>query len=185
GPSPDIIAKMGSKIEARKAMEAAGVPVVPGVSESLGDIEAACRTASQIGYPVMLKASAGGGGIGMQRVENEEALKKAYEGNKKRAADFFGDGSMYIEKVIEHARHIEVQLLADQHGHTVHLFERDCSVQRRHQKVIEEAPSPFVDDELRMKIGQTAVKAAKAVGYTNAGTIEFIVDQKQNFYFLE
>ncbi|MEH7743042.1 acetyl-CoA carboxylase biotin carboxylase subunit [Bacillus subtilis] len=185
GPSPDIIAKMGSKIEARKAMEAAGVPVVPGVSESLGDIEAACRTACQIGYPVMLKASAGGGGIGMQRVENEEALKKAYEGNKKRAADFFGDGSMYIEKVIEHARHIEVQLLADQHGHTVHLFERDCSVQRRHQKVIEEAPSPFVDDELRMKIGQTAVKAAKAIGYTNAGTIEFIVDQKQNFYFLE
>lgn len=166
-------------------MEAAGVPVVPGVSESLGDIEAACRTACQIGYPVMLKASAGGGGIGMQRVENEEALKKAYEGNKKRAADFFGDGSMYIEKVIEHARHIEVQLLADQHGHTVHLFERDCSVQRRHQKVIEEAPSPFVDDELRMKIGQTAVKAAKAIGYTNAGTIEFIVDQKQNFYFLE
>ncbi len=185
GPSPDIIAKMGSKIEARKAMEAAGVPVVPGVSEPLEDIEAACRTASQIGYPVMLKASAGGGGIGMQLVENEEALKKAYEGNKKRAADFFGDGSMYIEKVIEHARHIEVQLLADQHGHTVHLFERDCSVQRRHQKVIEEAPSPFVDNELRMRIGQTAVKAAKAIGYTNAGTIEFIVDQKQNFYFLE
>ncbi|MCY9122561.1 ATP-grasp domain-containing protein, partial [Bacillus inaquosorum] len=118
GPSPDIIAKMGSKIEARKAMEAAGVPVVPGVSESLGDVQAACHAANQIGYPVMLKASAGGGGIGMQLVQNEEALIKAYEGNKKRAADFFGDGSMYIEKVIEHARHIEVQLLADQHGHT-------------------------------------------------------------------
>jgi acetyl-CoA carboxylase biotin carboxylase subunit len=133
----------------------------------------------------MLKASAGGGGIGMQLVPNEEALIKAYEGNKKRAADFFGDGSMYIEKVIEHARHIEIQILADHHGHAVHLFERDCSVQRRHQKVIEEAPSSFVDDELRMKIGETAVKAAKAIGYANAGTIEFLVDENKNFYFLE
>ncbi|MEC1685413.1 acetyl-CoA carboxylase biotin carboxylase subunit [Bacillus mojavensis] len=185
GPSPAVIAKMGSKIEARKAMEEAGVPVVPGVSESLGDIQAACLAASEIGYPVMLKASAGGGGIGMQLVPNEEALIKAYEGNKKRAADFFGDGSMYIEKVIEHARHIEIQILADHRGHAVHLFERDCSVQRRHQKVIEEAPSSFVDDELRMKIGETAVKAAKAIGYANAGTIEFLVDENKNFYFLE
>ncbi|KUP32742.1 acetyl-CoA carboxylase biotin carboxylase subunit [Bacillus halotolerans] len=185
GPSPAVIAKMGSKIKARKAMEEAGVPVVPGVSESLGDIQAACLAASEIGYPVMLKASAGGGGIGMQLVPDEEALIKAYEGNKKRAADFFGDGSMYIEKVIEHARHIEIQILADHHGHAVHLFERDCSVQRRHQKVIEEAPSPFVDDELRMKIGETAVKAAKAIGYANAGTIEFLVDENKNFYFLE
>ncbi|KUP39073.1 biotin carboxylase [Bacillus halotolerans] len=185
GPSPAVIAKMGSKIKARKAMEEAGVPVVPGVSESLGDIQAACLAASKIGYPVMLKASAGGGGIGMQLVPDEEALVKAYEGNKKRAADFFGDGSMYIEKVIEHARHIEIQILADHHGHAVHLFERDCSVQRRHQKVIEEAPSPFVDDELRMKIGETAVKAAKAIGYANAGTIEFLVDENKNFYFLE
>lgn len=185
GPPPSVIAKMGSKIEARKAMEKAHIPVVPGVSESQSDVHSACLAARRIGFPVMLKASAGGGGIGMQLVHSEEELIKAYEGNKKRAADFFGDGSMYIEKVIENARHIEIQILADHFGNAVHLFERDCSVQRRHQKVIEEAPSPFVDDDLRTRIGETAVKAARSIGYTNAGTIEFLVDQDKNFYFLE
>ncbi|RAP14686.1 acetyl-CoA carboxylase biotin carboxylase subunit [Bacillus velezensis] len=185
GPPGDIIAKMGSKIEARKTMQKAKVPIVPGVSEPLPDVHSALAEARAIGFPVMLKASAGGGGIGMQIVQSEEELAKAFEGNQKRAASFFGDGAMYMEKVIENARHIEIQILADSFGNTVHLFERDCSVQRRHQKVIEEAPSPFVDDELRQRLGETAVKAAKSIGYQNAGTIEFLVDQKKQIYFLE
>ncbi|MBY8914324.1 acetyl-CoA carboxylase biotin carboxylase subunit [Bacillus sp. YC2] len=185
GPPASIIAKMGSKIEARKTMEHAEVPIVPGVSEPLPDAQSALAAARTIGFPVMLKASAGGGGIGMQLVHTEDELVKAFEGNQKRAASFFGDGSMYMEKVIENARHIEIQILADSYGNTVHLFERDCSVQRRHQKVIEEAPSPFVDGELRQRLGETAVKAAKSIGYRNAGTIEFLVDQDKQIYFLE
>ncbi|MFF3509077.1 biotin carboxylase N-terminal domain-containing protein, partial [Bacillus velezensis] len=185
GPPGDIIAKMGSKIEARKTMQKAKVPIVPGVPEPLPDVHSALAEARAIGFPVMLKASAGGGGIGMQIVHSEEELAKAFEGNQKRAASFFGDGAMYMEKVIENARHIEIQILADSFGNTVHLFERDCSVQRRHQKVIEEAPSPFVDDELRQRLGETAVKAAKSIRYQNAGTIEFLVDQKKQIYFLE
>ncbi|KXZ21834.1 acetyl-CoA carboxylase biotin carboxylase subunit [Bacillus nakamurai] len=185
GPLASIITKMGSKIEARKTMEHAKVPIVPGVSEPLPDVQSAMAAARAIGFPVMLKASAGGGGIGMQLVHTEDELVKAFEGNQKRAASFFGDGSMYMEKVIENARHIEIQILADSFGNTVHLFERDCSVQRRHQKVIEEAPSPFVDGELRQRLGETAVKAAKSIGYRNAGTIEFLVDQEKHIYFLE
>lgn len=185
GPSSDVIARMGSKIEARNSMEQAGVPVVPGISCPLADTEEAAQAAGRIGYPVMLKASAGGGGIGMQIVNNEAEMKQAFEGNQKRAANFFGDGAMYLEKVIENPRHIEIQILADDQGNTVYLWERECSIQRRHQKVVEEAPSPFVDELTRGKMGEAAVRAAKAIGYRNAGTIEFLVDEHKNFYFLE
>jgi acetyl-CoA carboxylase biotin carboxylase subunit len=185
GPRADVIAKMGSKIEARKTMAEAGVPIVPGISFPLKDVDEAAKTAEEIGYPIMLKASAGGGGIGMQIVRNEEELRKAFEGNQKRAASFFGDGAMYLEKYIANPRHIEIQLLADEHGNCVYLWERECSIQRRHQKVVEEAPSPFLDEETRRKMGETAVKAAKHIQYTNAGTIEFLVDEQKNFYFLE
>jgi acetyl-CoA carboxylase, biotin carboxylase subunit len=185
GPKADVIAKMGSKIEARKTMAEAGVPIVPGISFPLKDVDEAAKTAEEIGYPIMLKASAGGGGIGMQIVRNEEELRKAFEGNQKRAASFFGDGAMYLEKYIANPRHIEIQLLADEHGNCVYLWERECSIQRRHQKVVEEAPSPFLDEETRRKMGETAVKAAKHIQYTNAGTIEFLVDEQKNFYFLE
>lgn len=185
GPKPEVIAQMGSKIAARKVMEDAGVPVVPGVTRPLENSEEAAQVANEIGYPVMLKASAGGGGIGMQIVRDEAELLKAFEGNQKRATDFFGDGSMFIEKFVENPRHIEIQVLADEKGNTVFLWERDCSIQRRHQKVFEEAPSPFLDEETRQKMGEAAVKAAKTIGYTNAGTIEFLVDEEKNFYFLE
>jgi acetyl-CoA carboxylase, biotin carboxylase subunit len=185
GPSPDIIAKMGSKIESRKLMVDAGVPVVPGISYPLKDADQAIEVAVALGYPVMLKASAGGGGIGMQIVRNDEELSKAFAGNQKRAVDFFGDGAMFMEKFIENPRHIEIQVLADEHGNTVYLWERECSIQRRHQKVVEEAPSAFLDEETRKKMGDTAVNAAKSLGYTNAGTIEFLVDGEKNFYFLE
>lgn len=185
GPKADVIAKMGSKIAARKTMEEAGVPIVPGISFPLKDVDEAARTAEHIGYPVMLKASAGGGGIGMQIVRDEDELRKAFVGNQKRAASFFGDGAMYLEKYIANPRHIEIQLLADRHGNCIYLLERECSIQRRHQKVVEEAPSPFLDEKTRRKIGETAVKAAKHIGYTNAGTMEFLVDEQKNFYFLE
>jgi acetyl-CoA carboxylase biotin carboxylase subunit len=185
GPNPDVIQKMGSKIEARKTMETAGVPVVPGVTQALENEDEAIETANSIGYPVMLKASAGGGGIGMQIVGSDEEVRKAFDGNKKRAMDFFGDGAMFIEKYVANPRHIEIQILADEQGNTVYLWERDCSVQRRHQKVVEEAPSPFLDDVTRKKMGEAAVTAAKSIGYANAGTIEFLVDEDKNFYFLE
>lgn len=185
GPSPDIIEKMGNKVTARNIMQEAGVPVVPGTEEAVADAEEAVSFAKKIGYPVMLKASAGGGGIGMHAVYSDEECQKAFEGNSERAAKFFGDGSMFIEKKIEQARHIEVQILADELGNAVHLFDRECSIQRRNQKVIEEAVSPFLSEEKRMEIGEIAVHAAKKIGYTNAGTLEFIVDQEENFYFLE
>ncbi|MBN3527095.1 acetyl-CoA carboxylase biotin carboxylase subunit [Paenibacillus apiarius] len=185
GPSADVISRMGSKIESRNIMEQAGVPVVPGISYPLADAEEAAQVASRIGYPVMLKASAGGGGIGMQIVYNESEMKQAFEGNQKRASNFFGDGAMYIEKVVENPRHIEIQILADSHGNTVHLGERECSIQRRHQKVVEEAPSSYLDELTRSKMGEAAVRAAQSIGYRNAGTIEFLVDGKKNFYFLE
>lgn len=185
GPSPEVIARMGSKIESRKAMEEAGVPVVPGISYPLADVAEAVQVAEAMGYPVMLKASAGGGGIGMQVVANEAELRKAYEGNQKRATDFFGDGAMYVEKYIANPRHIEIQLLADKAGNTVYLWERECSIQRRHQKVVEEAPSVFLDEATRAKMGASAVLAATAIGYSNAGTIEFLVDEAKNYYFLE
>lgn len=185
GPSPEVISKMGSKIESRKAMEEAGIPVVPGITYPLSDEEEAVEAADRIGYPVMLKASAGGGGIGMQVVHNGDEIRKAFAGNQKRATDFFGDGAMYIEKYVENPRHIEIQILADGFGNTVYLWERECSIQRRHQKVVEEAPSSFISEKTRIKMGEAAVKAAKSIGYKNAGTIEFLVDEEQNFYFLE
>ncbi|MEW9672130.1 acetyl-CoA carboxylase biotin carboxylase subunit [Ammoniphilus sp. 3BR4] len=185
GPSPDVMSRMGSKIESRKAMEEAGVPVVPGITYPLANAEEAVQVADRMGYPVMLKASAGGGGIGMQIVHSADEIRKAFEGNQKRAKDFFGDGAMYVEKYVENPRHIEIQVLADGLGNTVYLWERDCSVQRRHQKVVEEAPSSFLDEETRAKMGNAAVKAAKSLGYRNAGTIEFLVDADKNFYFLE
>ncbi|MCY9516436.1 acetyl-CoA carboxylase biotin carboxylase subunit [Paenibacillus apiarius] len=185
GPPADVISRMGSKIQSRNTMEKAGVPVVPGIAYPLADAEEAAREARRIGYPVMLKASAGGGGIGMQIVDNESEMKQAFEGNRKRASDFFGDGAMYIEKVIENPRHIEIQILADSYGNTVHLGERECSIQRRHQKVVEEAPSAYLDELTRSKMGEAAVRAAQSIGYRNAGTIEFLVDGNKNFYFLE
>lgn len=185
GPSPSSIAKMGSKIEARKTMKEAGVPVIPGTEAPVSSVDEAIQVANEIGYPVMLKASAGGGGIGMQVVHDNDELQKAYESNSRRAQNFFGEGTMYLEKKIENAHHVEIQILADHHGHVVHLFERECSIQRRHQKVIEEAPSPLLTDDTREKMGEAAKKAAKAIHYSNAGTIEFLVDEEQNFYFLE
>ena len=185
GPKFEVIQAMGSKIEARKTMQQAGVPIVQGVNEPIADTEAAAKIAEDIGYPVMLKASAGGGGIGMQLVNNEQELRKAFEGNQKRAQSFFGDGTMFIEKFIAEPHHIEVQVLADAFGNVIPVYERECSIQRRNQKVVEEAPSPFISEETRKKMLDAAVDAAKHIGYTNAGTIEFLVDSDQNFYFLE
>ncbi|MEK4129568.1 acetyl-CoA carboxylase biotin carboxylase subunit [Solibacillus sp. FSL W8-0474] len=185
GPKFEVIQAMGSKIEARKTMQQAGVPIVQGVNEPIADTEAAAKIAEEIGYPVMLKASAGGGGIGMQLVNNEQELRKAFEGNQKRAQSFFGDGTMFIEKFIAEPHHIEVQVLADAFGNVIPVYERECSIQRRNQKVVEEAPSPFISEETRKKMLDAAVDAAKHIGYTNAGTIEFLVDSDQNFYFLE
>ncbi len=185
GPTSKVMEKMGSKIEARNAMKKAGVPIVPGTDSAIASAEDAIEIAKDIGYPIMLKASAGGGGIGMQVVQTDEELMKAFESNSKRAQTFFGDGAMFLEKKLDNARHIEIQLLADNHGNVIHLFERECSIQRRNQKVIEEAPSSFISDSTRQLMGDAAVKAAKSLGYTNAGTIEFLVDEEENFYFLE
>ncbi|WP_226527477.1 acetyl-CoA carboxylase biotin carboxylase subunit [Metabacillus niabensis] len=185
GPSPEVISSMGSKIEARLTMERAGVPIVPGIQTSINNTDEAVAIANKIGYPIMLKASAGGGGIGMQIVRSDQDMIKAFEGNQKRAKSFFGNEEMYLEKYIERPRHIEVQILADSYGHIVYLGERECSVQRRHQKIVEEAPSPFLDDHLRRKMGEASIQAAKAIGYTNAGTIEYLVDENETFFFLE
>jgi acetyl-CoA carboxylase, biotin carboxylase subunit len=185
GPDPQTIQRMGDKIVSRKTMEQAGVPVVPGSGNGLKTIEEACSLSVQIGYPVMLKASSGGGGIGMVLCENEQALIKHFASTKTRALAYFGSDEVFIEKYIAKARHIEVQVFGDHKGNIVHLFERDCSIQRRHQKVVEESPSPFLSEVARKQIYETAVKAARAVGYKNAGTIEFIVDESENFYFLE
>lgn len=185
GPSSSAIAAMGSKIESRRLMIDANVPVVPGGRDPLADVEAAQRAAADIGYPVMLKASAGGGGKGMRRIECAEDLPQAFREAQSEAAGSFGDDAMYLEKFIDLPRHIEIQVLADQHGKVVSLGERECSLQRRNQKVLEEAPSPVVDDDLRRRMGEAAVKAAQAVGYTNAGTVEFLLDARGEFYFLE
>jgi acetyl-CoA carboxylase, biotin carboxylase subunit len=185
GPKADVISKMGDKIAARAEMKRAGVPIIPGTENAVGTPGEAKVIAEQFGYPVMLKAAAGGGGIGMQAVNNDEELVKAFEGNSKRAQAFFGDGKMFIEKLIEEPRHIEIQVLADQHGNAVHLFERECSIQRRHQKVVEEAPSPVLSEMTRERMGASALKAVETLGYSNAGTIEFLVDEEENFYFLE
>jgi acetyl-CoA carboxylase, biotin carboxylase subunit len=185
GPRASVIREMGSKILARQLMEKAGVPTIPGTKDALATTEEALIAAHNIGYPVMLKASAGGGGIGMQVVNSDEELILAFESNTKRAKTFFGNGDMFMEKKVENARHIEVQLLADNTGNVLHLFERDCSIQRRNQKVVEEAPSTFITEKTRNQMTKAAINAARALRYTNAGTIEFLVDSKENFYFLE
>jgi len=184
GPAADAIATMGSKIEARAKMIAAGVPVVPG--DLADDADAALAVADALGYPVMVKAALGGGGKGMRLVRHREDLRNAFERAGSEAAHAFGDGTVYLEKAILEPRHVEIQILADRHGHVVHLFERDCSIQRRHQKVVEEAPCPAVDDQLVARMGEVAVKAAEAVGYDSAGTVELLLDRNgSDFYFLE
>jgi acetyl-CoA carboxylase biotin carboxylase subunit len=185
GPPATAIAAMGSKIESRRLMRAAGVPIVPGCEEVLGSLEEARRHAAEIGYPVMLKASSGGGGKGMRMVAEEAALASAYRAARSEAAASFGDDSVYVEKLVLQPRHVEIQILADSHGNAVSLGERECSLQRRHQKVVEEAPSPAVGAELRRVMGEAAVQAARAVGYVNAGTVEFLLDADGRFYFLE
>jgi acetyl-CoA carboxylase biotin carboxylase subunit len=184
GPSSAAIEAMGDKTEARRRMMEAGVPVVPGTTEPLADVEAALREAERIGYPVMLKAAAGGGGKGMRQVQDATELPRAFEAAAHEALAAFGDGSVYLEKYLEGPRHIEIQVLADGHGRVLYLGERECSIQRRHQKMVEEAPSPVITPELRRRMGEAAVAAAAAVGYQNAGTIEFLY-QDGEFYFLE
>jgi acetyl-CoA carboxylase biotin carboxylase subunit len=187
GPPPEAMEMMGSKTGARQAMERAGVPMVPGSARGLASLEEAEHTAEKVGYPIMLKAAAGGGGKGMRMVHGPKELKSALDAAQSEALRAFGDGEVYIEKFIVNPRHIEMQVLADEHGHCVYLGERECSVQRRHQKVMEEAPSPLLkgDAETRRRMGEIAVRAANAAGYTNAGTVEFLSDQDKNFYFLE
>jgi acetyl-CoA carboxylase biotin carboxylase subunit len=185
GPSSEVIDKMGNKAEARKTMMDAGVPVVPGTKEPVYTAEDGKQLADNMGYPVMIKASAGGGGKGMRIVEREEDFNKHFETASQEAKNAFGDDTMYIEKYIPRARHIEFQILADNYGNVIHLGERDCSIQRRHQKMIEEAPSFAISEVLRKEMGEVAVRAAKAAKYTNAGTIEFILDQDDNYYFIE
>ena len=185
GPSPVAMEKLGSKTRARQQMEKAGIAVVPGSSRGLPSKEDAVKVAAEIGYPVMLKAAAGGGGKGMRLVQDARQLPAAFETAQSEALRAFGDGEVYLEKAILNPRHIEIQVLADEHGNTVYLGERECSVQRRHQKVLEEAPSPQVDPELRRRMGEVAVRVAQAGEYANAGTVEFLVDQDRNFYFLE
>lgn len=185
GPDGDVIESMGDKSAARNTVAAAGVPVVPGTSEPVLDAEFGRQLADTFGYPVIIKASAGGGGKGMRIVRNPDDFIHLFEVASTEAKNAFGDDSMYIEKYIEHARHIEFQILADNYGNVIHLGERDCSVQRRHQKMVEESPSAALDEELRCRMGEAAVRAAKAAGYHNAGTIEFILDGKKNFYFIE
>ena len=184
GPTPEAIAKMGDKVTARTIMQQAGVPVVPG-TDVLGSEEEVITAAERIGFPVMFKASAGGGGKGMRLVHSRNEVLAALRGVRSEAKSSFGDDRMYMEKFVEKPRHVEVQILADTHGHTIHLYERECSLQRRHQKVIEESPSTAINDAVRKQMGQVAVEAAKAVHYVGAGTVEFLVDAHQNFYFLE
>ena len=184
GPPASAIATMGDKQAARATVMKAGVPVVPGSEPGMRDDDI-LAIAAQIGFPVMVKAAAGGGGKGMRAVYKAEDLPNALAAARREAESAFGDGSVYVEKMIEGARHIEFQILADTHGNTIHLGERECSIQRRHQKLVEESPSPFMDDDLRQRMGDMAVRAAEAVGYVNAGTIECLVDKDKNFYFME
>lgn len=185
GPSPEIMEVMGDKLAARKRMAAAGVPVVPGMEQPLRSVEETLRVCNEIGYPVMLKASMGGGGKGMRLICSGDEVAEAYSAARGESMSSFGNDTVYLEKYIEDPRHIEFQILGDSHGNVVHLFERECSVQRRHQKIVEESPSPFLTPELREQMGEKAVAAAKAVNYSGAGTVEFLVDRNHNFYFLE
>jgi acetyl-CoA carboxylase biotin carboxylase subunit len=185
GPPPNAIEMMGDKIEARKAMIAAQVPVVPGTEKAVEEEQQAIDIAKEIGFPILIKAAAGGGGKGMRIVADESEIKSGVRGARSEAKSAFGDDRIYIEKYLARPRHIEIQVIADRHGNCVYLGERECSIQRRHQKVIEEAPSPLVDEAMRKKMGEAAVAAARAAGYVNAGTVEFLADQDKNFYFLE
>ncbi len=185
GPSSNVVSKLGDKATARAIAKAVGVPVVEGSDGIVKDKESGLKIAKTIGYPVMIKASAGGGGRGISVCHNDAEFKKAFDLTSMEAESAFGDKSVYIEKFVENPRHIEVQIIADSKGNVVHLYERDCSVQRRNQKLIEEAPSSILNDDLRKKMGQSAVKLAKHVGYENAGTIEFLVDSRKNYYFIE
>ncbi|HQZ24369.1 MAG TPA: acetyl-CoA carboxylase biotin carboxylase subunit [Flavobacterium sp.] len=185
GASPEMIDRMGDKASAKATMKAAGVPCVPGSEGLLESFEQAQSLSKEMGYPVMLKATAGGGGKGMRAVWKEEELLKAWESARQESAAAFGNDGMYLEKLIEEPRHIEIQIVGDSYGKACHLSERDCSVQRRHQKLTEETPSPFMTDELRKKMGAAAVKAAEYIKYEGAGTVEFLVDKHRNFYFME
>lgn len=185
GPDADVIHRMGDKTEARKAMIAAGIPVTPGSDGNLDNVEQALVVAETIGYPVMLKATSGGGGRGIRRCDNADELQRNYQRVISEATKAFGSADVFLEKCVVNPKHIEVQVLADHHGNTIHLYERDCSIQRRNQKLIEIAPSPQLDEAQRQYIGGLAVLAAKAVGYTNAGTVEFLLDDKDRFYFME
>ncbi|MBD3382676.1 MAG: acetyl-CoA carboxylase biotin carboxylase subunit [candidate division Zixibacteria bacterium] len=185
GSHSESIRSMGNKIEARQMMIESGVPVIPGMSGSASDVDLFKSEADKVGYPVLLKAAAGGGGKGMRVVHDPDNIEDALNGAMREAKSAFGDDSVYLEKYIEEPRHVEFQIMADKHGNCVYLFERECSIQRRHQKIIEETPSVAVDDELRRKMGEAAVRVAKACEYSNAGTVEFLLDKKKNFYFLE
>ena len=185
GPSPEMIRKMGDKITAKETMIAAGVPVIPGSEGLITDIKEAKKLAKEIAYPVILKATAGGGGKGMRIVREEIEFEKAFNTAQMEAGASFGNDGIYLEKFIEEPRHIEIQIAGDQFGNVCHLSERDCSIQRRHQKLVEECPSPYVDDELRKKMGDAAIEAAKAINYESVGTVEFLVDKNKNFYFME
>ncbi|HWP85817.1 MAG TPA: acetyl-CoA carboxylase biotin carboxylase subunit [Terriglobia bacterium] len=185
GPSAEAMEKMGSKTSARRLAERAGVPLVPGTTRALASPEEAQRVAASVGYPVMVKAAAGGGGKGLRLVRSADEMPAAFRDARSEAENAFGDSDVYIEKYLEKPRHIEIQILGDRHGHVIHLGERECSIQRRHQKVMEESPSPLLDEAMRQRMGEAAVKLAREAGYYNAGTMEFLVDAQKNFYFLE
>lgn len=185
GPSSEVIQKMGNKAQARSTMIEAGVPVIPGSKEAVRDVSRGAEIAEEIGYPVMIKAALGGGGKGMRVAETRETFAASFQTAQKEAQMAFGDGTMYLERFVRNPRHIEFQILADCYGNAIHLGERDCSIQRNHQKMIEESPSVVIDEELRSRMGQAAVQAAKAAGYTNAGTIEFLLERDGQFYFME
>jgi acetyl-CoA carboxylase, biotin carboxylase subunit len=185
GPTGDMIDKMGDKITAKETMIKAGVPCIPGGESLLGSIDEAKGLAKEVGYPIILKATAGGGGKGMRIVWEESEMEKAYDNAKAEAAASFKNDGIYMEKFVEEPRHIEIQVAGDQFGTACHLSERDCSIQRRHQKLVEESPSPFMTDELRTKMGDAAIKAANAINYESVGTVEFLVDKHRNFYFME
>lgn len=185
GPSSEVISQMGDKAEARKQMIAANVPVIPGSDDVVATVEEGIELAKRIGFPLLIKAVAGGGGKGIRRVETVEEFEHQFVTARQEALQAFGNADVYMERIIYPAKHIEFQILADQHGNVVHLGERDCSLQRKNQKIIEEAPSPSLSSQLRREMGEAAVRAAKAVGYQNAGTIEFLVDEEKHFYFME
>jgi len=185
GPTPDMIRKMGDKITAKDTMKKAGVPVIPGTDGLITDLPEAKKMAKKIGYPVILKATAGGGGKGMRVVHEEKQFQESFEKAAQESKAAFGNDGIYLEKFIEEPRHIEVQIAGDQYGNVCHLSERDCSIQRRHQKLVEESPSPFVDEKLRKKLGASAIKAASAIDYESVGTIEFLMDKNHDFYFME